>query len=84
MKNFPFSTNSQFFVDAPLKSKSPYFFLNKNTNFSKNKTESKMENSTQIFRERVNLVLQLISESQIKSKTVMSWSSQEKKRVHFL
>ena len=41
--------DSQFFVDALLKSKSPYFLLNKNINFSKNKTEYKMENPTQIF-----------------------------------
>ena len=39
-----------------------------------------MVNPTNSFRER-NLVLQLIYESQIKSKTVMSWSSQ--KKVHF-
>ena len=34
----------------------------------KNETETKMENSTHTFKER-NLVLQLILESQIKSKT---------------
>ena len=39
---------------------SPYFLLNKNINFSKNKTESKMENPTHTFREVMNLVLQLI------------------------
>ena len=61
MTNFPFLTDSQFFFDAPLKSKSPYFLLNKNINFSKNKTESKMGNPTQIFREVTNLVLQLIN-----------------------
>ena len=37
-----------------------------------------MENPTHSFRE-TNLVLQLMQESQIKSKTVMSWSSQKKK-----
>ena len=40
---------SQFFVGASLKSNSPYFLLNKNINFSKNKTESKMENPTQTY-----------------------------------
>ena len=54
-----------------LKSKSPFIFLNKHINFNKNETESKMENPTQTFRE-TNLVLQLVKESQIKSKTVMS------------
>ena len=48
--------------------------LNKNINFNKNKTESKMQNPTHQFKE-TNLVLQLIEESQIKSETVMSWSS---------
>ena len=42
--------------------------------------ESKMENSTHSFREK-NLVLQLIQKSQIKSKTVMSWSSRKKKKA---
>ena len=72
--NSPFSTNSQFvlfflffcfflslsFLMLPLKSNSSYFLLNKNINFSKNKGESKMENSTQTFGEVMNLVLQLI------------------------
>ena len=39
-----------------LKSNSPCFLLNKNINFNKNKTESKMENPTHSFRE-MNLVL---------------------------
>ena len=82
-KDFPFLTDSQFFVDAPLKLKSPYFLLNKNKNFSKNKTESKMENPTQIFREVMNLVLQFTCKWWIKNKTAMSWSSQEKKSVFF-
>ena len=38
-----------------------------------------MENSTHIFRE-MSLVLQFKQESQIKSKTVMSCSSQEQKK----
>ena len=45
--------------------------------------ESKMENPTHRFR-TTNLVLQLIQESQIKSKTAMSWISQKNKRGHFL
>ena len=52
--------NSQFFVDAPLKSNSSYFLLNKNRNFSKNKTESKMENPTKTFRKVMNVALQPI------------------------
>ena len=42
-----------------LKSKSPYILLNKNINFNKNETESKMENPTHRFRE-TNLAPQLI------------------------
>ena len=42
-----------------LKSKSLHFLLNKNINFNKNETESKMENPTQSFRE-TNLELQLM------------------------
>ena len=48
--------------------------MNKNINFKKKKTESEMENTTHSFR-RTSLVLQLILESQIKGKIVMSWSS---------
>ena len=61
---------------------SPCFLLNKNINFNKNETASKLENPTNFFTE-TNLVLQLIKESQIKSKTVMSWSSQKKKQCSF-
>ena len=57
--------------------------LNKNINFNKNKTESKMQNPTHQFKE-TNLVLQLIEESQIKSETVMSWSSWKKKEGIFV
>ena len=53
-----------------LKSKSPCFLLNKNISFNKNETKSKIENPTHSFRETY-LALQLIHESQIKSKTVM-------------
>ena len=42
-----------------LKSKSPCNVLNKNKNFNKNETESKMENPTKSFRE-TNFVIQLI------------------------
>ena len=42
-----------------------------------------MQNCTHSFRE-MNLVLQHIQESQIKSKTVMIWSSQKKKRAYFV
>ena len=42
-----------------LKSKSPFISLNKNINFNKNKTESKMGNSTHGFRE-TDLVFQLM------------------------
>ena len=40
-------------------------------NFNKNEAESKMEKTIRSFRE-TTLAFQLISESQIKSKTVMS------------
>ena len=66
-----------------LKLKSPCIFLNKSINFDKNGKESKIENPTQGFRD-INLVLQLIQESQIKSKTVMSWSWRKKKRTFFV
>ena len=66
-----------------LKSKSRYILFNKNINFNKNETELKIENTTNGFRD-TNLVLQLIYESQIKSKTAMSWSSRKKKEGHFL
>ena len=42
-----------------------------------------MENPTHSFTE-TNLVLQLIEESQIKSKTVMSWCSRKKKKGIFV
>ena len=61
-----------------LKSKSPCILLNENRNFNKNETDSKMENPKHSFS-NPNLVLQLIKKSQIKSKTVMSWSMRKKK-----
>ena len=42
-----------------------------------------MENPIHSFQER-NLVLQLIQESQIKSKTVVIWSSPKKKEGFFV
>ena len=65
-----------------LKSKSTCILSNKNINFNKNETESKMENPTHSFRD-TKLVLQLIQESQIKSKSIMSWSSRRKKEGIF-
>ena len=65
------------------KSKKPCILLNKNINFNENETKLKMENSIHSFRE-VNLVLQLMWESQIKSKTVMSKISLKKKRAFFV
>ena len=64
------------------KSKKPCILLNENINFNENETKLKMENSIHSFRE-VNLVLQLMWESQIKSKTVMSKISLKKKESIF-
>ena len=67
-----------------LKSKSSCILLNKNINFNKNETELKMENHTLSFR-KTNVVFQLMYEPQIKSKTVMSWSSRKKKEgIYFV
>ena len=64
-------------------------FVERNSNFNKNETESKMENPTQTFKE-TNLALQLIYEFRIinyklliKIKTVMSWSSRKKNECVF-
>ena len=65
-----------------LKSKSSCILLNKNINFNKNEVESKMENPTHSFRE-TNVVLKLIQESEIKSKTDELELAKEKRR-HFL
>ena len=65
-----------------LKSKSPCILLNKKIKFNKTETESKVKNLTHKFRE-TNLALQFIYESQINSKTVMSWSSWKKKESSF-
>ena len=65
-----------------LKSKSLGILLNQNINFNKNETESKMENPSHSFRE-TNLVLQLIEESESKSRTVMSSKSRKKEEGIF-
>ena len=65
-----------------LKSKCPCFLLNKTINFNKNETDSKMETSTNSFRE-MNLVFQLVLELRIKKETVMSWSSRKTKERIF-
>ena len=65
-----------------LKSKSPFIFLNKHINFNKSETESEMEKLKHCFRE-TNLVLQLIYESEIENKTMMSWRSRKKKEGIF-
>ena len=65
-----------------LKSKSLCILLSKNINFNKNKTELKMENPVDSFRE-MHLVFQLVKELQIKSATVMSCSSRKKKECIF-
>ena len=63
-------------------SKNLCILLYKNVNFNKNEMQSEMENPAHIFRQ-TNLVLQLIWESQIKNKTVMSWNSWKKKEGIF-
>ena len=73
--NFSFESNYDI-----LKSKSPCILLK---NFNKSETESKMENPTHGFRE-TNPVLELMQESQSKSKTVMSWGLRKKKEGIFL
>ena len=73
---FNFERNYDF-----LMSKGPCILLNKNIHFNKNETKPKMENSTHSFRD-TNLVLQLIQESHIKSKTDKLELAKEK-REHF-
>ena len=51
--------------------------MNTNINFNKNKAEWKIENPAHTFRE-MNLVLPLIQESQIKSKSVISGARKKK------
>ena len=61
-----------------LKLTSPCFLLN----LYKNETGSKIENPIHTVKE-INIVLQIIQESQVKNKTVMSWSSRKKKECIF-
>ena len=61
---------------------SPCILLNKNINFSKSETESKIENPTHSFRE-MKLVHSVIRESQIKGKTD-ELELAKGKRGHFL
>ena len=61
------------------KPKSPCILYNKNINFNKNETESKLG----IPHRETNLVLLLMEESQIKSKTVMGWNWGKKKEGIF-
>ena len=58
-------------------------FVEKNINFHKYETESKMENPTHSCRV-TKPVLQFIQETQIKSKTVMRWTRDRKKRPFFV
>ena len=66
-----------------LKSKSPCILLNKNINFNKNEAGLKMKNPTHSFKE-MNLVLQLISESQLKVKLWWVGARKRKKRTSFV
>ena len=83
MRGFSFLFNFERNDDV-LKSKIPCFLLNKNINFDKNETESKIENPTNSFREMNLVPAQIrITKLQIKSKTVMSSSSRKKKEGIF-
>ena len=46
--------------------------------------KSKLDNATENVREVMKIGLQLIEKLHIKSKTVMNWSSRERKRVFLL
>ena len=61
--------------------KESILLLNKNINSTKNKTDSKMENSKHIFVRKTKLAS--AQASQIKNKTVLSWSLQMKKECIF-
>ena len=68
-----------------LKTKSPCIFLNKNINFNRNKTESKMENLAQFWRDAPCFSAhRRIANLKKKKKTVMSYSSRKKKKTFFL
>ena len=59
-----------------------HFVEKKNIILNKNETESKMENPAHSFRE-INLVSSY-KNHKLKYKTVMSWSSQIKKKPFFV
>ena len=65
-----------------LNPKSPCFLLNKNINFHKNETESKMGSPTYSFRE-MNLVLQHVYQLRIKIKNLMSESLRKREKCIF-
>ena len=65
-----------------LKWKSPCILFNRNVDFNKNETESKMENPTHSLRE-TNLVLQSIYESKFKVKLWCVGQWERRKRVYF-
>ena len=62
-----------------MKSKSPSILLSKNINFNKKEADQKLKIPHSFIE--TNLVPQPIEESQIKSKTVMSYSSRKKKKT---
>ena len=73
---FHFESNSDF-----LKSKTACILLNKNINFNKSKTESRMENPTHSFRET-----NLSSYKNCKSKVKLWWvgARERKKKLFFV
>ena len=66
-----------------LKSKSPCILLNKNINFNKNETESKMENLTHRFRE-MNLCFSSYKNRKLKVKLWWVGARERKKRGMFV
>ena len=56
--------------------------LGKKINVDKNETESKRKNPIPCFR-KTNYALRPIKKLEIKCKTMISWSSQKKKKVIF-
>ena len=66
-----------------LKSKSPWILLNKNINFSKNETESKMENLQPVL-ERRTLRFSSFKNRKLKIKPCWAGARERKKRVFFV
>ena len=62
-----------------LKSKSPYFLLNKNKKFNKNEMKWKWKILNTVL-ERWNMCFSSYKNRKLKKKTVMSWSSRKKKK----